>query len=46
MRECTDADPALHSLREIFDKEEGTDVIQIEGIKCVGVSIGTRALQS
>ena len=39
VRECMDADPALpwHSLREIFDKEEGKDVIQVEGIKRVGV---------
>jgi hypothetical protein len=30
---------ALHSLFEIFDTEEGKEVIQIEGIKCVGVPI-------
>ena len=41
VRECMDADPALHSLREIFDKEKGKDVIQVEGIKRVGVPIGT-----
>ena len=43
VRECIDADPALHSLREIFDKEEGNDVIQVEDIKCVGVPIGNRS---
>ena len=41
VRECMDADPALHSLREMFDKKEGNDAIQGQGIKCVGVLIAT-----
>jgi hypothetical protein len=41
VRECIDSDPALSSLLEIFDAEEGKEVIQIEGIKCVCVPIGT-----
>jgi hypothetical protein len=40
VRECIDIDPALHGLLKIFDTDEGTEVIQIEVIKCVGVPIG------
>ena len=42
VRECIDRDRALiNSLLEIFDTDEGKGVIQIEGIKCADVPIGT-----
>ena len=37
--ECIDADQSLHSLGELMD-EAGNDVIQVEGIKCVGAPQG------
>ena len=41
VRECIDNVPALHSLLEIFDTGESKEVIQVEGIKYVGMPIGT-----